>query len=126
MGSTYTIFMFVLLFVMMYFFMIRPQRKQQQQHQEMMNNLKKGDEVVTIGRLHGVIDSINTEDKTVTLDCDGVYLVFDINAIGRVLSPATTIKTEEKAVVDENKEATTEEENSTEEKSEDVKSTEEK
>ena len=75
MGSTYTIFMFVLLFVMMYFFMIRPQRKQQQQHQEMMNNLKKGDEVVTIGRLHGVIDSINTEDKTVTLDCDGVYLV---------------------------------------------------
>ena len=92
----------------------------------MMNNLKKGDEVVTIGRLHGVIDSINTEDKTVTLDCDGVYLVFDINAIGRVLSPATTIKTEEKAVVDENKEATTEEENSTEEKSEDVESTEEK
>ena len=85
-----------------------------------MNNLKKGDEVVTIGRLHGVIDSINTEDKTVTLDCDGVYLVFYINAIGRVLSPATTVKTEEKVVVDENKETTTEED------SEDVESTEEK
>ncbi len=50
----------------------------------MLGNLKKGDEVVTIGRLHGIVDSIDQETKTVTLDCDGVYLVFDLSAIGQV------------------------------------------
>ncbi len=64
--------------------MIRPQRKQQQKRQEMMNQLNVGDEVVTIGRLHGVVDSIDNEAKTVTLDCDGIYLVFDRMAIMRV------------------------------------------
>lgn len=79
-----TIVFFILIFGLMYFMMIRPQRKQQQKRQEMMNQLNVGDNVVTIGRLHGVIDSINDEDKTVTLDCDGVYLVFDRMAIMRV------------------------------------------
>ena len=78
-----TIVFFILIFGLMYFMMIRPQRKQQQKRQEMMNQLNVGDNVVTIGRLHGVIDSINDEDKTVTLDCDGVYLVFDRMAIMR-------------------------------------------
>ncbi len=65
--------------------MIRPQKKQQEKRQEMMNGLKKGDEVVTIGGLHGVIDEVNQADKTVTLDCDGVYLVFNLAAVGRVV-----------------------------------------
>lgn len=53
-----------------------------------MGALKKGDHVVTIGRLHGVIDEINQADKTVTLDCDGIYLVFDLRAISSVTSQA--------------------------------------
>lgn len=68
----------------MYFMMIRPQKKQQQKHQEMMNKLQVGDKVVTIGRLHGVVDSIDEDARTVTLDCDGIYLVFDRTAIMRV------------------------------------------
>ncbi|MCQ2556663.1 preprotein translocase subunit YajC [Ligilactobacillus equi] len=71
--------------VLMYFTILRPQKKQQQQRQEMMNGMKRGDRVITIGGLHGVIDEINNEDKTVTLDCEGVYLVFNANAIGKVL-----------------------------------------
>ncbi|WP_054656001.1 preprotein translocase subunit YajC [Secundilactobacillus silagei] len=74
----------VVMIVAMYFLMIRPQRKQQKKHQDTLSQLKKGDHVVTIGRLHGVIDEINNEAKTVTLDCDGIYLVFDLNAIGSV------------------------------------------
>ncbi|HBF74567.1 MAG TPA: preprotein translocase subunit YajC [Lactobacillus sp.] len=76
--------MIVVMIVAMYFLMIRPQRKQQKKHQDTLNQLKKGDHVVTIGRLHGVIDEINMEAKTVTLDCDGIYLVFDLNAIASV------------------------------------------
>ena len=84
-GSYSTILMFVVIIVIMYFMMIRPQKKQQQKRQEMMSSLKRGDRVVTIGGLHGVVDSINQEEKTVTLDCDGIYLVFNLGAVGRVV-----------------------------------------
>lgn len=82
--------MIVVLFALMYFLMIRPQRKQQQKRQEQLSKVKQGDQVVTIGRLHGVVDEINEVDKTVTLDCDGIYLVFDLSAIAQVKQPAVT------------------------------------
>ena len=56
----------------------------------MLSNLKKGDEVVTLGRLHGVIDSINPADHTIVLDCDGIYLTFEASAIMQVKSPKQT------------------------------------
>ena len=73
----------------MYFFMIRPQQKQRKEHQSMVNHLKKGDQVVMISRLHGAIDEINTTDQTVTIDCEGVYLTFDLSAIARVIPSKT-------------------------------------
>lgn len=88
MGSVTTIIMFVALFALMYFIMIRPQKKQQQQHQEMINNLHVGDHVVMISRLHGKIDKINKADGTISVDCDGIYLTFDVNAVMNVI-PAT-------------------------------------
>ncbi|MEJ6400412.1 preprotein translocase subunit YajC [Nicoliella lavandulae] len=74
----------VLIIVVMYFTMIKPQKKRQQQHQQTINSLKKGDHVVTIGRLHGVVDEIDQTNKTVTLDCDGIFLEFDLNAVASV------------------------------------------
>ena len=99
-GGLYSIIMIVVLFGLMYFMMIRPQKKQQQQWQNMINNLKKGDHVVTRGGLHGVIDSIDKANKTVTLDCDGIFLTFSLNAIGNVQSApaAQPAAKEEKAV----------------------------
>lgn len=87
-GGFSTIIIFVVFIGLMYFMMIRPQKKQQDQRKKMMDALKKGDSVVTIGGLHGVIDSIDEADKSVTLDCDGVYLVFNRSAIGRVVDHA--------------------------------------
>lgn len=80
--------MIVVLFAVMYFLMIRPQRKQQQKRREQLSKIKEGDQVITIGRLHGVVDEINEAEKTVTLDCDGIYLVFDLSAIASVKQPA--------------------------------------
>lgn len=87
-GGYSSIILIVLMIALMYFFMIRPQQKQRKQHQEMMNELHKGDEVVTIGRLHGKIDEVNKDNQTVTLDCEGIYLTFDMVAIARVLKRA--------------------------------------
>jgi len=83
-SSLPTIAILVVFLVLMYFIMVRPQQKQQKKHREMMSQLKKGDHVVTIGRLHGVIDEINDTDKTATLDCDGIFLTFDLRAISAV------------------------------------------
>lgn len=75
--------LFPLLMVAMLGWMIYSQRKQQKSRQEALNQLKKGDEVVTIGGLFGVIDEL--DDQRVTLDIDGVYLTFERRAIrGRV------------------------------------------
>lgn len=87
MGQMVSILFIVVMFAFLYFFMIRPQRKQQQQHQQMLSKIKRGDKVTTIGRLHGVVDEVNETEKTVTLDCDGIYLVFDLNAVAKI-SPA--------------------------------------
>lgn len=83
--------MIILLIALMYFFMIRPQQKQRRQHADMMSKLKPGDEVVTIGRLHGVVNEVNEKARTVTLDCEGIYLTFDLVAIQRVISHADDI-----------------------------------
>jgi len=83
-GSLTSILFIVVMFAFLYFFMIRPQRKQQQKHQSMLSKIKRGDKVTTIGRLHGVVDEVNEADKTVTLDCDGIFLVFDLSAIAKI------------------------------------------
>jgi preprotein translocase subunit YajC len=56
--------MLVAMFAIMYFFMIRPQNKKQKKIQEYRNNLTTGQEVVTIGGLHGVVKSIDNDTLT--------------------------------------------------------------
>ncbi len=75
----------VLMFVAMWFILIRPAKKRQQETQNMQSNLQRGDKVITIGGLHGEIDSI--EDTAVTLKIsDNVRVKFDRQAIGRVVN----------------------------------------
>ncbi|MGE7111395.1 preprotein translocase subunit YajC [Lysinibacillus sp. NPDC047702] len=75
----------VLMFVAMWFILIRPAKKRQQETQNMQSNLQRGDKVITIGGLHGVIDSI--EDTAVTLKIsENVRVKFDRQAIGRIVS----------------------------------------
>lgn len=74
----------------MYFMMIRPQKKAQEKTQSMLSSLKKGDAVVTIGGLHGLIDEVREADKTVVIDCEGIFLTFERRAIARVVTSVTT------------------------------------
>ena len=65
-----------------YFFMIRPQQKKQKDQKSFVNNLKKGDNVVTIGGLHGRITSVDA--ITVVLEVDrGVKMTFEKSSISR-------------------------------------------
>ncbi|EEV29730.1 conserved hypothetical protein [Enterococcus casseliflavus EC30] len=86
------LFMLVAL-VAMWFFMSRSQKKQQQERKNLLENMKAGDEVVTIGGLHGVLSEVNTEKSTVIIDCEGIFLEFDRSAI-RTVKPGTVASVE--------------------------------
>ena len=58
----------ILIFVVFYFLLIRPQKKTQDLHKKMIASLKKNDEVITAGGVHGTIT--NVKDSTVTLKID--------------------------------------------------------
>ncbi len=58
----------ILIFVVFYFLLIRPQKKAQDDHKKMLAGLKKNDEVITNGGIHGII--ANVKDSTVTLKVD--------------------------------------------------------
>ena len=93
--------LFPILMVAMLGFMFYSQRKQQKQRQETLSQIKKGDEIVTIGGLFGIVDEI--DDKKVVLDVDGVYLTFERGAIrSRVsggVATSQTVETIDTAVI---------------------------
>lgn len=58
----------ILIYVIFYFVLIRPQRKEQRDHKTMLGNLKKNDDIVTTGGIHGTI--VNVKEKTFMLRID--------------------------------------------------------
>jgi len=83
--TLYSLLTIIIMFVAMWLIIIRPAQKRQKATQEMQNNLKRGDKVVTIGGLHGEVDSL--EDSVVYLIVDGkTRLKFERQAIGRVIN----------------------------------------
>ena len=56
----------ILMAVVFYFILWRPQKKEQKKRAEFLSNLKKGDKIVTIGGLYGVITRLN--DKSATIE----------------------------------------------------------
>ncbi|WP_062110296.1 preprotein translocase subunit YajC [Bacillus niameyensis] len=75
---------FIIMIVLFYFLLIRPNQKRQKAVQTMQSSLQKGDKIVTIGGLHGMIDAID-EGKIVIKCGDGSRLTYDRNAIREVL-----------------------------------------
>jgi len=74
--------MMVALFAIVYFFMIRPQNKKQKEIQKFRDALQVGDEVVTIGGIHGTVKHIDMERQVITLKvATGVEINFDKSAI---------------------------------------------
>jgi len=80
----YQVVMWVGIIGVFYFFMIRPQQKKAKEQKELLAGIKKGDEVVTIGGMHGKVYQV--DDTTVTLDLDkGVKITFDKSAVSRTI-----------------------------------------
>lgn len=79
-GQYQGIIFLVLMVVVFYFFMIRPQQKKQKDQKKFIEEIKKGDNIVTIGGIHGKVTSV--EDGSVTVDIDrGTKITLEKSAI---------------------------------------------
>lgn len=86
-GGTQLITMLVtfgLIIVVFYFLVIRPQNKKKKEAQKMLEGIRKGDRVVTIGGVHGFVDSVKDNEVLVKVDGD-VKIKFSKSAISQVL-----------------------------------------
>ena len=78
-GSSVIIFWIAILAVF-YFFMIRPQQKKQKKSKEFRSSLTKGQNIVTIGGIHGRISDV--QENSVTIDLEkGAKIKVDKAAI---------------------------------------------
>jgi preprotein translocase subunit YajC len=76
-----------LMFVILYFLMIRPQQKRAREHETMVQNLKRGDDIVTNGGIHGRIQAM--ADKILTVEiAPNVRIKLDRDQVASVLRAA--------------------------------------
>ena len=85
---------YIVILAAAFWFFGRKQRQRAKEIQAQREAMKIGDKVVTIGGLHGVIDNIDTVNKTVDLDCEGVILTFERAAIHHVVTEAAATNNE--------------------------------
>jgi preprotein translocase subunit YajC len=84
-SSMLPLLMIVALFAIFYFLLIRPQQKRRREAAHMQAELAVGDEVVTVGGLHGTIAEM--DDQTVILETsEGIFSRYERAAIGRRIS----------------------------------------
>jgi preprotein translocase subunit YajC len=90
-GGSVQLIMLLAIMVVFWLFMIRPQTKKAKEQKNFINNLQKGDKIVTIAGIHGVVNKVN-EDGTLQIEVNpGSYLKIEKSAISLEWSkPAAT------------------------------------
>ena len=86
-GGTQLVTMLVtfgLIIVVFYFLVIRPQNRKQKEAKRMLESIRKGDRVVTVGGMHGFVESVKDDAVVLKVD-DNVKLKFNKSAISTVL-----------------------------------------
>ena len=72
-----------------YFMLWKPQKKQQQERQNLLNSLKKGDKIITIGGIYGIITDIS--ERTVKVEvAEGVEVTMVRSAVSNFQDPNHT------------------------------------
>ncbi|HAJ32424.1 MAG TPA: preprotein translocase subunit YajC [Candidatus Atribacteria bacterium] len=71
----------IIIFAIFYFILIRPQQQKQKEHKLMLDSMQKGDKVITIGGIYGIIRDIEGDTLTLEIAKD-VVINTTRNAIG--------------------------------------------
>ena len=67
-GGYSALIMIALIFVVFWLFFIRPQNKKQKEEQKFREALQKGDDVVTIGGIHGKVVEVKATTIMMSID----------------------------------------------------------
>ena len=80
-GGGYTQFIFIgIMLLVLYLFMIRPQQRRQKEQKRYIEALQVGDEVISLGGMHGKIVAL--QEKTLVIEIDkGVKVTVERSAI---------------------------------------------
>ncbi len=81
----------ILIVVVFYFFMIRPQMKKQKESRQFRENLKEGDEVLTLGGIYGKISDVK-DDHVMLKIANDVKVKVDKTAIASSVADLTPAK----------------------------------
>jgi preprotein translocase subunit YajC len=90
----------VVMFGFMYLLLIRPQRQQQRRHKLLLDNLKVGDEVITVGGIYGDVAGIEDE-KVHLLIAEDVEIEVARRSIATVVPPETDVGYDEDEAADD-------------------------
>ena len=72
--------------VILYVLLIRPQQKRRKEHQRMVTNATVGDDIVTIGGLHGRIIALSDDTMDIAVDADeDVVMRYERSSLGRIV-----------------------------------------
>ena len=94
MGSP--IVMMVLMLVIFYFMLIRPENKRKKEAEQMRSAVKKGDKIVTIGGITGVVVDVKENKIVLETGADQVRIEFEKWAISTNETAAANKKAEAK------------------------------
>ena len=86
--------MMVLMFVLMYFLLIRPQRNRQKKLQEQIDSMKKGDRMISIGGIHGIVENVKQSTVTVRI-AENTRIEFEKTAVNRVIKKGQPVNQDE-------------------------------
>ncbi len=86
-----SLLVFLPVIAIFWFLVISPQRKEEKNKKEMIKNLKKGDKVLTIGGIFGVVKKLGDTDVILELN-PNIEAVFVKNSIDKVLSEKNEVK----------------------------------
>ena len=78
----------LLIFVIFYILMIRPQQRRVKEHQATIAAVKKGDQVITGGGIHGKVTKVTDDEAEVEI-ASGVKVRIVKSTISHVISPNT-------------------------------------
>ena len=82
--------MFGLIIGIFYFMILRPQQKRAKERTKLLESIQKGDKIVTVGGLHGLV--VGVEEKTILVQvAEDVKLKFERTAISTITRDGETM-----------------------------------
>jgi preprotein translocase subunit YajC len=67
--------------VVFYFFMIRPQQRRQREQRNFLKQIEKGEQLITIGGIHGKVYEVAEDTVTLEIDSKGSKVTVSKGAI---------------------------------------------